>query len=146
MANINLYKSRTWEFFANFHRFPSIYIYIYIYDFQKSGDLENIGQGHDVQHSQWRHSMANINLYESCTWAFFASSHCFPNNKYYLISRNLVILKWLVKVMMYSVCNGAIEWLIPDFLSDGNSNVCSTFHLLRDIRKKSQKFWPWKWT
>ena len=29
----------------------------------KIHDLENVGQGHDVQHSQWSHSMANINLY-----------------------------------------------------------------------------------
>ena len=36
--------------------FQKYYIY---YDFQKLCDLENIGQDHDAQHSQWRHLMAN---------------------------------------------------------------------------------------
>ena len=35
---------------------------------------------------------------------------------------------------MYSIHNRAIRWLIPDFQSDVNSNVCSTSHHLRDIR------------
>ena len=29
--------------------------------------LENVGQGHRVQHSQWSHSMTNINIYENHT-------------------------------------------------------------------------------
>ena len=33
--------------------------------------------------SQWRHSIASINLYKSRTWAFLSSSHCFPDVKYY---------------------------------------------------------------
>ena len=40
-------------------------------------DLENEGQGHGVQHFHWSHSMANINLYEGHTCAFFACSHHF---------------------------------------------------------------------
>ena len=28
-------------------------------------------------------------------------------------------------VMMYSIRTGVIRWQIPDFLSDGNNNVCS---------------------
>ena len=28
-------------------------------------DLENVGQGHLVQHSQWNHLVANINFYKS---------------------------------------------------------------------------------
>ena len=39
--------------------------------------LENEGQGHGVKHSQWFHSIANINLYKSHTLAFFASSRRF---------------------------------------------------------------------
>ena len=31
----------------------------------KINDLENVCQGHDVQHSQWRHSIANDNVYKS---------------------------------------------------------------------------------
>ena len=27
--------------------------------------LKNVGQGHKVQHSQWSHSMTNINFYKS---------------------------------------------------------------------------------
>ena len=41
---------------------------------RKMFDLENEGQSHGVQHSQWSHSMVNINLYRSHTFAFFASS------------------------------------------------------------------------
>ena len=29
---------------------------------KKMFDLENEGQGHRIQHSQWRDSMANVNL------------------------------------------------------------------------------------
>ena len=38
-------------------------------------DLEVESQGHGIQHLQWSHSMANMNLYESHTCAYFASSH-----------------------------------------------------------------------
>ena len=34
--------------------------------------LENLGQGHGMQHLQWFHSMANINLYRSHTREFFS--------------------------------------------------------------------------
>ena len=30
-------------------------------------DFENLGQSHRVQHSQWSHSMTNINVYKSHT-------------------------------------------------------------------------------
>ena len=40
-------------------------------------DLKNSGEGHGVQHSQWSHSMTNINLYESHTWQVFARCHRF---------------------------------------------------------------------
>ena len=71
------------------HRFPDI---VYLY-FQKYCDPENIGQGHNVQHSQWHHSMASINLYKIRTLAFFANSYRFPDIKYYMNSRNFVLLK-----------------------------------------------------
>ena len=48
---------------------------------------------------------------------------------------------------MYIIRNGAIRWPIPDFLSDGNINVFSISHHLRDILEsnKMQRVWPWKW-
>ena len=40
-------------------------------------DPENSGRSHRLQHSQWSHFMANVNLYKSHTLAFYASSHRF---------------------------------------------------------------------
>ena len=36
--------------------------------------------------------------------------------------------------------------VIQDFIFDGNSNICSIYHHLRDIRKsnKMPTVWPWK--
>ena len=56
MANANLYKSRTWAFFAILSSFFREYI---LYNFLKYCDHENIGRGRDVQHCQWRHSTTN---------------------------------------------------------------------------------------
>ena len=39
---------------------------------------------------------------------------------------------------MYSNHNGAIRWLIPNFLSDSNSNVCSISQNFRDFRKNTK--------
>ena len=39
---------------------------------------------------------------------------------------------------MYNIRNGAIRWQMHDFLFDGNSNVCSISHHLRDIRKSNK--------
>ena len=50
MANMNLYKSHKCTCFASFHRFP---------DISKLCDVAIVGQGHDVQNSQWRRPMAN---------------------------------------------------------------------------------------
>ena len=112
--------------------------------------------------------MANINRYKSRTWAFFASSH----HKLYAvyiyiyiymyiyiyiyiyiyvcISRNWKILS----ILSSSRCTTFSKLLldgkecqIPDFLSDGNSSICSVSHHLRDIRTKMLKYrkcWPWK--
>ena len=71
-------------------------------------DLVNEGQGHWVEHSQWFHSMANINLYESQTWAFFASSHRFRDVH---ISKCLTV-KILVKVIDYSIRSYPTRWRI----------------------------------
>ena len=51
MANINVYKRHTEAFSASYHRFQDISLHFC--------DFENIGQGHDVQLSQWRHLMEN---------------------------------------------------------------------------------------
>ena len=46
-----------------------------------------------------------------------------------------------VKVMMYNIRSGAIQWQIYDFFSDGNNNNCSISHRLQDICKtKYQHF------
>ena len=37
---------------------------------------------------------------------------------------NFMTLKMYAKVKMYNICSGAIQWQIPYFLYDGNSNVC----------------------
>ena len=42
-------------------------------------DHENEGQSDGVQHSQWSHSMENINLYKRRTSQFVDSSHRFRN-------------------------------------------------------------------
>ena len=55
ITNIKVCESRTRAFIASSHSFSDI-LYLYI---SRNFDLENIIQGLDVQHSQWRHSMAN---------------------------------------------------------------------------------------
>ena len=45
-GNVNLYTSHIWEFFESPHRFR-------VFTF-KIRNLENVGQGRDVQRSQWR--------------------------------------------------------------------------------------------
>ena len=44
---------------------------------KKIFDFENEGQGREVQHSQWRHSMANINLCKSSDAFFYDNSYRF---------------------------------------------------------------------
>ena len=44
---------------------------------KKMIDLDNFGQGHEVQHSQMSQSMANINPYKSRSWVVFSSYHRF---------------------------------------------------------------------
>ena len=44
-------------------------------------DLENVGKYRRVQHSQWHHSVTNINLYESRSMHFYASIHRFRDVK-----------------------------------------------------------------
>ena len=87
-----LYKSRPLAFFASSHRFPDIY-----FDLQKICVLKIIGQGHDMQHSQRRLSMVNVNLHRSRSRTFFVSSYSFPDIIYFMISRNSVTLKYMSK-------------------------------------------------
>ena len=61
----------------------------------------------------------------------------FSDIKYYMISKNCVTLKIQVKVPTYSIRNGAIWKLIPDFLFHGNINICPISHHLQDIWKKN---------
>ena len=39
--------------------------------------LQKVGQGHEVQFSQWGHSMANIKIYKSRSVYFYVSSNLF---------------------------------------------------------------------
>ena len=56
-------------------------------------DIDNLGKVHVVEKRNLRCSIANDNLYKSCTKAFFASSHRFPDIVYLHNSRNYVALK-----------------------------------------------------
>ena len=67
---------------------------------KKMFNIKNVGQGHGLQYSQCSHSMADINLYNRRTWAFFASTHHF---------RDIDVSKFVTFKMSY-------------FLSDGNMN------------------------
>ena len=102
----------------------------YILYFLKCCDLENIGQGHDVQHSQWRHSMTNINLYKSRIEHFALAITVFPDILLY--NSTNCYLENQVKVMMHNIRNDVIRWQIYECLSDGNSNVYSISHHLGD--------------
>ena len=106
--------------------------------FQKCWDHENIGQDHEVQYSLLCHSMDSINFYNSCLWAFFTSSHRFPDIFYLYISRYFVTLKIWVKVTMYNILSGSILMQKHDFLSYASSNDYSVSHRLRDIHKTNK--------
>ena len=64
----------------------------------------------------------------------FASSHCFRD----IHISKFPTLKMYVKAVMYKICSDATRWKMPDFQSDGNSNVCSVTHRLRDIRNSNK--------
>ena len=59
-----------------------------------------------------------------------------------MLFRNVVTLKIQINIIVFNSRNGAIRWQIPDSVSNGNSNVCSISHHLRDIGKilKFNKF------
>ena len=44
--------------------------------------------------------------------------------------------------MTYNIHSGAIRLQIPDFISDGNRNVCIIQRLL--VKMATSKVWPWK--
>ena len=73
---------------------------------KKIFDLENKCQGHGVQHLQWSHSIANINLYKCHTWVFFPSSHSFRD----IHISKFVTLNMQLKVTMYNIRSDAIQW------------------------------------
>ena len=52
-----------------------MYVKVMIYNIRIN--TGNLGQGQEVQHLQWCHSMANMNFYKSCYLALITSSHCF---------------------------------------------------------------------
>ena len=72
-----------------------------------------IGQGHDVKHSQWCHSMVNINLYTSRTWAFFASFHRFPDIEYYDFQKFCNLENIGQGHDIHQICNVAVAKRIP---------------------------------
>ena len=96
--------------------------------------MVTVGYGHGVQHSQWSHSMANINFYKSHDRAFFAGYHHIRD----IEIAKLMTLKILVNVVMYNLRSEDIQLQIPDFLSNSNSKVCTITHPLRDIRKSNK--------
>ena len=79
MARVNLYKRRSSEFFASSHHFP----YIKYCDFQKFWPWKYRPESRCTTFVQWRYSMASVNLHKSRTWAFFTSSHRFPDIRFY---------------------------------------------------------------
>ena len=84
--------------------------------YKKMFKFEN-GQVHGIQHSQWSHSIANINLFKS--HASFSQA---------LFSRysHLKIhdLESLGQAHDVNIRSCAIRRQISDFLLDGNSNDC----------------------
>ena len=54
MTNINFFKVIARIFTLTLPVFVNV----------QNVDLENLDQGHGVQHAKWRHSIANINLYK----------------------------------------------------------------------------------
>ena len=98
-------------------------------------DIENFGQGHSVQRSQWSSSITNINFYKSHAWACLLALTVFEIFTF----RNL--WPWKCKTRSWSMYNnhsGAIPWQIHDFISACNSNVCSISPFTRYSPNKMQ--------
>ena len=55
-------------------------------------DLENIGQGHVVQHSHWHYAMLILTSIKLML-EHFSLAHRFPDIIYYMIPRHFVTLK-----------------------------------------------------
>ena len=111
MAYINLYKSRTWEFFTSSHLLIRCCIFMY---FQNLCDLENVGR-YGALRQLVSTSIKVVLYYVSLALTNFQILNIiqFPE------------MLWLwkyIKVMMHNIHNGTIQWKIPDFLSDGNGN------------------------
>ena len=83
------------------------------------------------------YSMANINLYKSHTWAFFASSYCFLD----IHIKKIHDLKNIGRRHdIHNNRSGTIRWQIADFLSDGNHNFCIFQPIL--VKIATWKVWP----
>ena len=91
-------------------------------------DLENLGKGHGVHHSQWSHSMAHINIYRRHNLALSCCSHRFPDIKNCYVGSSHGVQHSQRRHLMAST----------DVLLDDNSNVYSISHQLRDIRKSNK--------
>ena len=81
-----------------------------------------MGHGHDVQHLQWRHSMDLSTSINGVHEPFLVRYPRFPEMQILYISRNIITLKLLVKVIMYNIPAYAIRTKTTDFLSECYSN------------------------
>ena len=102
--------------------------------------LENNRSRSRIQYSQWPHSMANIKLYRSRTWVFFASSPDFEISTFYnslpwkCRSRSWsTTISDVIRWQMIYYYQWRHSWQIPDFLSNGNSSVSIFQNLLVKI-------------
>ena len=75
-------------------------------------DLENEGKGHRVQHSQWYHSMANINLCKSHMMNFISLAL----TVFEILTFQFVTLKMYVKVTKNNIGNDAIRRSHEEYL------------------------------
>ena len=100
---------------------------------KKMFDIEDEGQG--VQHSQWCHSMVNINLGKSHMMHFCDSSH-----RFWDIVSNL--WPWNFCSRSCNVGNGRIGWKLLTFIKV----IPEDFSLALTIFKifTFQNVWPWK--
>ena len=96
-------------------------------------NFHNLIHDHRVQDSQWSHSMANIKLYKSPTWAFFASSHRFRNihiSKF--VTSKCRSRSWCSTFAVAQCDDVMINTYLPIWC---NSNACSISHHSRDKMK-----------
>ena len=98
-------------------------------------DLENLGQGHRVQHSQFSHSIANINIYKSLNWAFFVGWLSWFSRKQHSEFCDLENVGQGSRYTTIAMAPFDGKYIIHDFLFDGNFHVCSISRKLNKIQK-----------